>query len=61
MRPPISSGNAGHRIRVTLMGADADNALALATAGETTLRVFRDAARPSAIELPLLDGRLPGH
>jgi hypothetical protein len=60
LHPTANVFDAGHRIRVTLMGADADNARALPGADGTTLRVFRDAARPSAIELPILDGRPPG-
>ena len=55
LHPTATVFDAGHRIRVTLMGADADNAEVLPTARGTVLRVFRDAAHVSAIELPVLD------
>jgi putative CocE/NonD family hydrolase len=54
LHPTANVFDAGHRIRVTLMGADADNVQVLPNANETTLRVFRDAAHPSSIELPIL-------
>ena len=50
--PTANVFNAGHRIRVTIMGADADN-IELPTAA-ATLRVHRTAAHPSRIVLPIV-------
>lgn len=55
LHPTANVFDAGHRIRVTLMGADADNARGLPSAAGTSLRVSRDAAHPSAIDLPLVE------
>ena len=44
----------GHRIRVTLMGADADNTEASPLVPATLLRVWRGAQASSSIELPVL-------
>lgn len=50
--PTANVFNAGHRIRVTVMGADADN-IELPSAAPT-IHVYRTAARPSRIVLPVV-------
>ena len=50
--PTATVFNAGHRIRLTIMGADADNIELPASA--PTYRVYRDAARPSSLVIPVM-------
>ncbi len=50
--PTANIFNAGHRIRVTIMGADADNIELPATA--PTIQVHRSATYPSRIVLPVV-------
>ncbi len=50
--PTANIFNAGHRIRVTIMGADADNIELPATA--PTIQVHRTRAHPSRIVLPVV-------
>ncbi|MDH3225434.1 MAG: hypothetical protein OEO23_17065, partial [Gemmatimonadota bacterium] len=50
LAPTAAIFNQGHRIRVTIMGADADNIELPSVA--PTYGVYRDAAHPSSIALP---------
>jgi len=54
LQPIANVFDAGHRLRLTLMGADAHNARALPGAEDTNLRVWRDEMRPSGLELPIV-------
>ena len=46
---------AGHRIRVAIAGADADSFARVPSDGEHEFTVWRDAARPSMLELPVVE------
>ncbi|MEJ2371778.1 MAG: CocE/NonD family hydrolase C-terminal non-catalytic domain-containing protein, partial [Gemmatimonadales bacterium] len=50
--PTATVFNAGHRLRVTIMGADADN-LELPEVA-STYRIYRSGAHPSGIVLPVV-------
>ena len=52
LQPTATVFNAGHRIRVTIMGADADNIELPSVA--PTIQVHRTAAHPSRIVLPVV-------
>ena len=52
LHPTATVFNAGHRLRVTIMGADADNLEMPESA--STYRLYRDAARPSGMRLPIV-------
>lgn len=52
LHPTSNIFNQGHRIRVSVMGADADNLELPSTT--PTYAVFRDRAHPSRIELPVV-------
>jgi len=54
LHPTATIFNAGHRIRVTIMGRDADNTEAPPGSARTTVRVFRGGERASSIVLPIL-------
>ncbi len=51
---------AGHRIRVAIAGADAGMFDPVPADGETTLTVYSGGADGSRIELPVVEGGLPG-
>jgi putative CocE/NonD family hydrolase len=57
LHPTATVFNAGHRIRVTIMGADADNTEALTISPPPTVRVYRSATHASKISLPLVATR----
>ena len=52
LHPTSTVFNAGNRIRVTVMGADADNAEEIYPA-PPTIRVYRSEDHPSGIALPI--------
>jgi hypothetical protein len=54
LHPTASVFNAGHRLRVVIMGADADNTEPSPLAGNS-LRIYRDPTRASRIELPVVE------
>ena len=54
LHPTSTVFNVGHRIRVTVMGADADNTVRPALDQAPTIRIYRDARRASRIELPII-------
>lgn len=45
--------NAGHRLRLTIMGADADNTRPAAGTTETKLSLFHGGEHPSSLQLPV--------
>ncbi len=53
LHPTATLFNKGHRIRIALMGADADNTETVPGAAGATLNVFRGGARASGIVLPV--------
>jgi putative CocE/NonD family hydrolase len=53
LHPTSTVFNAGHRIRVTVMGADADNTEPPPVDEAPTIRVYRDGQRASHIVLPV--------
>jgi putative CocE/NonD family hydrolase len=60
LHPTATVFNAGHRIRVTLLGADADNLERVPARGTPTVEVFFSSDRPSAIQLPVVPARADG-
>ena len=52
LQPTATVFNAGHRLRVTVMGADADNTEPLGIEGNA-ISVFRGAEHASRIRLPV--------
>jgi len=54
LHPTATVFNAGHRIRVTIMGADADNTEPPSISPPPTVRVYRSATHASQISLPLV-------
>lgn len=54
LHPTATVFNAGNRLRVTVMGADADNAEE-AYQTPPTIRIYRSDEHPSGIELPITD------
>ncbi|MYH10362.1 MAG: CocE/NonD family hydrolase [Gemmatimonadales bacterium] len=55
LHPTSTVFNAGHRLRVTVMGADRDNAEEVSE-DPPTVRVYRSATHPSSVELPVAPG-----
>ena len=55
LHPTSTVFNAGHRLRLTVMGADRDNAEEVSE-DPPTVRVYRSAAHPSSVELPIAEG-----
>lgn len=55
LHPTSTVFNAGHRLRLTIMGADRDNAEEVSEEAPT-VRVYRSAAHPSSVELPVAPG-----
>jgi putative CocE/NonD family hydrolase len=53
LHPTAAVFNAGHRIRVTITGADADNTEAPPVSPPPTMRVYRNADYASSIALPV--------
>ena len=58
LHPTSTVFNAGHRLRLTVMGADRDNAEEVSDP-PPTVRVYRSAAHPSSVELPIAEGAAP--
>lgn len=56
LQPTSNVFDAGHRIRVTVAGADADNFHTPPLAPPPTVSIYRDAAHPSHIILPVVPG-----
>ena len=55
LQPTATRFNAGHRIRVTIMGADADNTEPPVSVGlSATIEIHRGPAAASRIELPVM-------
>jgi len=54
LQPTATVFNAGHRLRVTIMGADTDNTERPPVTGRPTVTLYRDAERPSRIRLPVM-------
>jgi len=54
MQPNAVVFNAGHRIRVTITGADTDNTEAPPVRGRPTIDLYRSAQHPSGIQLPVV-------
>ncbi|WP_419942577.1 hypothetical protein [Candidatus Palauibacter sp.] len=57
--PEPGAEAAGHRLRLTVMGADRDNAEEVSE-DPPAVRVYRSAAHPSRVELPVAEGPAPG-
>jgi putative CocE/NonD family hydrolase len=55
LQPTATVFNAGHRIRVTIMGADTDNTESPPVRGRPTIKLYRGGARASLIQLPILE------
>ena len=53
LHPTSTVFNAGHRIRVTIMCADADNT-ETPPSSEGAISVYRDREHPSSIMLPIV-------
>ncbi len=53
LHPTSTVFNAGHRIRVTVMGADADNTERPPVDGTPTVRIYRNSQHASSIVLPI--------
>ena len=51
--PTAQLFNAGNRIRVVVMGADSDNTQPTPATEAPTIRLYRGAAHPSGIRLPV--------
>ncbi len=54
LQPTANVFEAGHRLRISIMGADRDNTVHSPVVDNTRLRVFRGPAHPSEIALPVL-------
>jgi len=54
LHPTATVFNQGHRLRVTIMGADVDNTEPPPVRGRPTITLYRGSERPSAIRLPVL-------
>jgi putative CocE/NonD family hydrolase len=54
LHPTATVFDAGHRIRLTVMGADADNTALDPQSAAATIRVSRDLPGPSFLDLPTL-------
>jgi putative CocE/NonD family hydrolase len=54
LEPTATLFNRGHRLRVTIMGADVDNTEKPPVSGRPTITLYRDAEHPSAIRLPVM-------
>lgn len=55
LHPTATLFDAGHRLRVSIMGADADNTELAPRAAETTLGVHLGVGGPSSIVLPIIE------
>ena len=53
LQPTATLFNRGHRLRIAVTGADADNTEPPPGSGPTTLTILRDPAHPSAVMLPV--------
>ena len=51
--PTAQIFNVGHRLRLTVMGADVDNTKPVPTTESLTIRVYSDGEHPSKVRLPL--------
>ncbi len=54
LHPTATVFNVGHRIRVTIMGADADNTEGPPVSPPPTMRIYRSATRASHVALPII-------
>jgi putative CocE/NonD family hydrolase len=54
LHPTATVFNAGHRIRVTIVGADADNTEGPPVSPPPTMRIYRSATHASHIALPII-------
>ncbi len=54
MEPTATVFNAGHRIRVTIIGADADNTEVPPVGARATIQIYRGADHASSIALPVM-------
>ena len=54
LEPTATVFNAGHRLRVTIVGADTDNTERPPVKGRPTVELYRDAAHASRIRLPIM-------
>jgi predicted acyl esterase len=57
LQPTATRFNRGHRLRISVTGADADNTEAPPITGRATVTILRDAQHPSGVTLPLLKPR----
>ncbi|MBM4187566.1 MAG: CocE/NonD family hydrolase [Gemmatimonadetes bacterium] len=55
LQPTATVFNRGHRLRVTIMGADADNTEKPPVRGRPTITIHRGADHPSAVRLPVVN------
>jgi putative CocE/NonD family hydrolase len=55
LHPTATVFNAGHRIRITIMGADADNTEGPPVSPPPTMRIYRSTTHASRIALPIID------
>ena len=54
LHPTATLFNQGHRLRITVMGADADNIQPIPESNGATLQIHRSPEHPSKIVLPIL-------
>jgi putative CocE/NonD family hydrolase len=54
LEPTATVFNAGHRLRVTIQGADTDNTEKPPVRGRPTVELYRDATHSSRIRLPIM-------
>lgn len=54
LQPTATVFNAGHRIRVTIMGADADNTEPPPMKGRATIQLYRGGSQASTLRLPIM-------
>ena len=52
--PTATVFNAGHRLRVTITGADADNTEAPPVRGRPTIEIYRGGSHGSNVSLPVM-------
>jgi putative CocE/NonD family hydrolase len=57
LQPTSNLFEAGNRVRLTIVGADADNATPLSQDGPPTVKVYREKKRASYISLPVVGGK----
>ena len=57
LQPTATLFNRGHRLRIAVTGADADNTEPPPVQGRATITILRDAAHPSGVSLPTVSRR----